>query len=247
MVLRNFLPQLCIANMKLRILTTQNNSQSAKLLADTLTNLLGYKVYRSESINSFAIHVQYGDPRTKDWQYKWMKDRNLPGPEFTFDNKIVSKWLAEGHTVFARQQINGQDGGGILVIEGKTKSTIPAAKVYTKYFKSTKEFRVMLFQDKVLQVFEKRRKNGFPKNILKTTGNGYILCSSDVVEPDGIRELAQKFCYMNRSDVKGIDIAYDVNNTPMVLEVNSAPELGPKMATNLAKTIIKTYPEELTV
>lgn len=245
MVLRNFLPQLCIANMKLRILTTQNNSQSAKLLADTLTNHFGYKVYRSESINSFAIHVQYGDPRTKDWQYKWMKSRNLPGPEFTFSKQEVKIWLTNGDKVFARQQINGQDGGGIIILDNP--AMIPDAKVYTKYFNSTKEFRVMLFQDKVLQVFEKRRKNGFPKNVLKTTGNGYILCSSDVVEPPGIRELAQKFCYMNRSDIKGIDIAYDVNNTPMVLEINSAPELGPKMAKKLAETIIKTYPEELTV
>lgn len=229
--------------MHLRILTTQDKSSSCKLLADTLTTKLGYKVWRGGSIKSHAIHVQYGDPRTKDWQYKWMKDRELPGPDYTFDKAQVALWLNEGETVIARSLINGQDGDGITVLENTV--AIPDAKVYTKYFKTKAEYRVMLFQDKVMQIYEKRRKVGFTSTILKTTGNGYVLCASNVKPPKGIKELAQKFIYMNRSDIKGIDIAVDKKGNMLVLEVNSAPELGPIMADIFANTIIATFAEEL--
>ena len=232
--------------MKLRLLSTQTDSQTAKLLAKTLTEILGYRVWRSDTIMSFAVHVQYGDPRTKDWQYEWMQKRNLPGPEFTYSIAKAIEWKNAGNTIIARQMINSQDGGGIIVV--KPTDNLPDAKVYTKYFPATAEFRVMLFQDKVLQIFEKRRKHGFPKNILKTTGNGYVLCSSNVNIPPGMETLAQQFCYINRSDIKGIDIAYDENTKKMmVLEINSAPEMGPIMCKKVAQLILDTYPEELVI
>jgi len=229
--------------MKLRIITTQQKSESLAKLADVLTEKLGYKVWRSEKLQSFCVHVQYGDPRCKDWQYDWMKKRGLPGPEFTYSLEEAQQWANQGHTVITRQMINGQDGGGIVVNE--PNSEVTAGKVYTKYFKSTAEYRVMLFQDQVVAIYEKRRKKGFPKHMLKTTGNGYVLCASDVNPPPGMKGLAQSFIYMNRSDIKGIDIAVDAQGNMMVLEVNSAPEMGPKMCASVSDLICNTFVEEL--
>lgn len=230
--------------MKLRILTQQTNSESCKLLADTLTQKCNYKVYRSPEIKSFHIHIQYGDPRNKIYQYNWLFERDIPVVPFTKDKAKAQLALNEGKTVFARTLINGQDGGGIIVVAPSTP--LPDAKIYTLFKESSNEYRVMLFQNKVIDVFEKRHKTSFAANKIRSTGNGYILCRQNVVEPPGLRELAEKVCYINRSDIKGVDICYNNStNEFFILEVNSAPELGPLMATKLADCILNTYKDEL--
>lgn len=233
--------------MKLRIVTQQNNSSSCKLLAEKLTEKVGYKVFRSPSIASFTLGIQYGDPRNKLYQYQWMKNHGIPTVEYTTDANVAKEWN-KTDVVLARQFLNGQDGSGIVLIKVKTKEPWPEAKVYTKYKKKTHEFRVTIFQDKVLTVLEKRRKNGFESNPLRTTGNGYILARQNVIEPPGIRELAQSLCYANRSDIKGVDICYNAPTKELfVLEINSAPELGSWMVNNLCDTILNTYKEELSL
>jgi hypothetical protein len=233
--------------MKLRVITQQSSSESCKLLADKLTERVGYKVWRSPEIASFSIGVQYGDPRDKLYQYRWMTAHGIPTVEWTTDVAVAKKWN-KTNKILARQFLNGQDGSGIVLLDVNHTGTFPAAKVYTKYKEKTHEFRVTIFQDKVLTVLEKRRKTGFAASPLRTTGNGYILCRQNVVEPDGIRELAQRLCYANRSDVKGVDICYNEKTKELfVLEINSAPELGAWMVNNLCDVILNTYNEELSL
>ena len=233
--------------MKLRIVTTQLKSTSCKLLADTLTEKMGYKVFRSPEIASFTVGIQYGDPRNKLYQYQWLTNHGIPTVEYTTKESAAKKWN-KTDVVIARQFINGQDGSGIVLIPVKSEEPWPEAKVYTKYKEKTHEYRVTIFQDKVLTILEKRRKNGFAPSPIRTTGNGYILTRHNVVEPPGIRELAQSLCYTNRSDIKGVDICYNQNtNELFVLEINSAPELGPWMVEGLCNTILNTYKEELSL
>lgn len=231
--------------MKLRIVTKQNNSDSCKLLADVLSTKLGYKVYRSSKIASFTIGLQYGDPRDKLYQYKWMTAHGIPTVEYTTNQEEAKKWNTT-HKILARRYLNGHDGSGIILLDVNFEGEWPTAKVFTKYKEKTHEYRVTIFQDKVLTVLEKRRKSGYVSAPIRSTINGYILCKSNVKEPPGIRELAQKLCYANRSDIKGVDICYNSNNNEMfVLETNSAPELGLWMIDNLSEVVLNSYKEEL--
>jgi glutathione synthase/RimK-type ligase-like ATP-grasp enzyme len=51
-----------------------------------------------------------------------------------------------------------------------------------------------------------------------------VFCSDNVVEPEGIRELALKAAKVTNSDFKGVDIGFNEKlNELFVIEVNSAP------------------------
>jgi glutathione synthase/RimK-type ligase-like ATP-grasp enzyme len=108
----------------------------------------------------------------------------------------------------------------------ETPEQVCMAPVYTQYKKKKREFRVHVFEDKVVSVLEKRKKKGFDgvDHKVRNTANGYVFCRENVVEPEGIRELALKASKVTASLFKGVDIGYNEKlNQLFVIEVNSAP------------------------
>ena len=124
-----------------------------------------------------------------------------------------------------RQLTRASEGKGIVIAE--TPEQIISAPVYTLYKKKKKEFRVHIFKDKVVAVLEKRKKKEFAGNEepkIRNTANGYVFCSENVEEPEGLRELALKASKVTQSDFKGVDIGWNEKKQELfVIEVNSAP------------------------
>jgi hypothetical protein len=226
--------------MKLRLLTRQLGSQSLKRVAQELTKRLGYRVWRSAESRPKTVGAVYGDPVDKIAQYRWFREHDVPALEFTTSQEEANKW-AKKTTVFARKTISGSEGRGIVIVE--TGGSCPLAPVYTKYQKKKKEFRVHIFQDRVVSVVEKRKRgdytgNGDPR--VRNTVNGFVFCHNDVVEPAGIRELALLAAQVTPSDFKGVDIGFNEQlNKLFVIEVNSAPGIEGSNVTMYADTIIK--------
>lgn len=209
--------------MKLRLLTNQLKSKSLKLLAEALTTKLGYKVWRSNTIKPNRKHIRYGDCKDKLYQYQWFESNKIQGLPYTTSKETVNSWLQEGSTVVARTLLHSSEGKGIIVFSNE--DTTPNAPVYTKYLKKKREYRVHIFNDKVVSVLEKRRKKGVEGDTkIRNTANGYVFCREDVTEPEGIRELALKASKVTDSHFKGVDIGYNEKlNQLFVIEVNSAP------------------------
>jgi glutathione synthase/RimK-type ligase-like ATP-grasp enzyme len=99
---------------------------------------------------------------------------------------------------------------------------------------------VHIFKDKIVQVLEKRKKNGVEANAkIRNTANGYVFCSQDVVEPAGICELALAASKVTNSDFKGVDIGWnEKKNELFVIEVNSAPGIEGSNVNLYVETIV---------
>ena len=216
--------------MKKRLLCTNSTrfSASLKLLAQAMTQHLGYKVFRSTQPKLRRENIKYGQSVDKLTQYRWFKEQGLSSLEFTDSDAVVEHWLLDGAVVFGRKYLNSSCGKGIVVIE--TKEQFAQCPVYTKYKKKKREFRVHVYKDKVVAVTEKRRRSGFEgerDTKIRNLANGYVFCQTVTNEPDGLRELALAASRVSPSDFKGVDIGYNErNNDLFVIEVNSAPGIA---------------------
>jgi RimK-like ATP-grasp domain len=212
--------------MKLRLVSKKLGSNSLKALQQGLSTKLGYKVWRSKTPRDNKDNLVYGDCKDKLFQYEWFAANEVPALSFTTSVEGCKQWLKEGQTVFARTLTRASEGKGIVVLEGEQVPIVPA-RVYTLYRKKKKEFRVHVFKGQVVHVLEKRKKkefNGEVNTKIRNTVNGYVFCSDNVVEPEGIRELALKAAKVTNSDFKGVDIGFNEKlNELFVIEVNSCP------------------------
>lgn len=210
---------------KLRLLSTNLKSGSLKRIAEGLSKKLGYKVWRSSQQKPNRIHLLYGDQKGKIEQYKWFTDNGLSSLVWTTDQQTAKTWCKEGSVVICRTLTHSSEGKGIVVAEKPEQLVV--APVYTQYKKKKKEFRVHIFKDQVVHVLEKRRKSDYDGDAdakIRNTANGYVFCSENVTEPNGLRDLALAASKVTASDFKGVDIGYNEKlNQLFVIEVNSAP------------------------
>lgn len=232
--------------MKLRLLCTESTkgSQSLKTLAQTLTNHVGYKVWRSTREKPRRLHLKYGHSVDKLTQYNWFQQQGLSSLEFTTDPGVAQTWVEEGNTVFGRKYLNSSCGKGIVVIEPDGQGWVQHSPcpVYTKYKKKKREFRVHIFKDKVVMVCEKKRRAGFEgerDTKIRNLANGYVFVQNNVQEPEGLRELALAASKVSPSDFKGVDIGYnEKKNELFIIEVNSAPGIQGSNVNRYAEVIV---------
>lgn len=218
--------------MKKQLLSTPSTKGSAslRLLAQSLSNKLGYKVFRTTQPNPRREQLLYGGGVDKLTQYRWFQQQGLSALEFTTDPSVACEWVNQDHVVFGRKYLNSSCGKGIVVFEGNNNATDGrnTCPVYTKYKKKKREFRVHVFKDRVVVVTEKKRRKGFEgkqDTKIRNLENGYVFCHIPVEEePKGLRELAVQAAQVSPSHFRGVDIGYnEKNNDLFIIEVNSAP------------------------
>lgn len=219
---------------KLRLLCTEGMKKSAslKLLANALTQRLGYKVWRSTRPHPRREHIKYGQSVDKLTQYRWFQEQGLSALEFCTGPAEAKEWLEQGHVVFGRTLLNSSCGKGIVVLEPKAiledkTQSLKNCPVYTKYKKKKREFRVHVYKDKVVAITEKRKRAGFEgqrDTKIRNLANGYVFCQTVEDVPEGLEALALAAAKVTPSDFKGVDIGYNErNNELFIIEVNSAP------------------------
>lgn len=224
---------------KLRLVTKKLGSRSLKSLAQSLSEQQGYKVWRAKFPKIKRRNLLYGDGKDKITQYSFFQQEGIAALEFTTSYETAKQWASEGLTVVCRKLTRSSEGKGIVVAE--TPEQVCMAPVYTMYKKKKREFRVHVFEDKVVSVLEKRKKKGFDgvDHKVRNTANGYVFCRQDVVEPEGIRELALKAAKVTNSAFKGVDIGYnELKKELFVIEVNSAPGMQGTTVIDYAKAVL---------
>jgi len=228
-------------SLKLRLVSNKLGSKSLKLLQEGLSTKLGYKVWRSKTPRNKRENIVYGDCKNKIQQYEFFKAQGLPSLVFTTKIEEARQWCSESFVVVARTLTRASEGKGIVIAE-KTEQ-VPLAPVYTQYRKKKREYRVHVYADQVVQVLEKRKRKEFTgerETKIRNTANGYVFCSENVVEPDGIRQLALAASKVTNSMFKGVDIGFNEKlNELFVIEVNSAPGI---QGSNVARYIEAIVP-----
>jgi predicted ATP-grasp superfamily ATP-dependent carboligase len=146
-------------------------------------------------------------------------------------------------TLFARTLISSTGGRGIVEFDTDTEN-YPRAPLYTEYIPKKAEYRIHVFEGKVIDRQQKKKKRGFEEDRntrVSNLSNGYVYTRDAIVLPENIEALAVKAVEACRYSYGAVDIIYnEKRNQCYVLEVNSRPGL---MGTTLGNYInaIKEY------
>lgn len=223
-------------------------SQSAKRLAASLSQKLGYKVWRvsPERVKRripFTIHKG----TDKLTQLTKFKEHGIDCPEFTTNRSDVLPWLADDSTVVCRTLLRSSKGKGIVI--ATEEQQLVNAPLYTKYVPKKREYRVHIVEDVVIDVQEKRKKREFENHRdtrVRNTANGYVFCRENVKEPDGLRTAALEACRALGYSLGAVDVVYNErNNRCVVLEVNANPGLEGTTLEKYSNKIVDWYKEKV--
>lgn len=232
---------------KLVLVPHKNNSGSVKRLANSLTNKLGFKVFRvrPERVRR-RIPFIIGKGTDKLTQLTVFKEKGISCPEYTTDKEVAREWLREESLVVCRTLLRSCEGKGIVL--ASTEEELVTAPLYTRYVPKKREYRVHVLHGNVIDVQEKRKKSGFSQDRntrIRNTANGYVFCREGLVEPTGIRELALSAVSALNYPLGAVDIVYNEHyNRLVVLEVNSNPGLEGTTLEKYASSIAAWYKEK---
>jgi hypothetical protein len=155
---------------------------------------------------------------------KVFKENNIACPDFTTDINIAKTWIEEGETVVCRTLLRSHSGKGIVI--ANEVSELVAASLYVKYFNKTYEFRVHVFNGKVIDSVQKRKRSGVESNkYVRSYNNGWVFCRDNNKITIDARMLAIKAVTALGLDFGACDIVMKKNGECKVLEVNTAPAL----------------------
>lgn len=149
-----------------------------------------------------------------------------PLPQWTTDKQSAQHWVNDGYKVFCRQLLTGSGGDGIIV---SSEGVLPDAPLYTRSFNKTREYRVHVWKGNILDVQEKRKREGTgvrSDNDVWNFSNDFIFARESIELPPEIREVAIEVVHSLHLDFGAIDIGYNHREGTMALfEVNTAPGL----------------------
>jgi len=200
------------------------NSNALKELANELSSRLGYKVYRvtPERIAG-RRSIMFYPGVDKVQQFRAFHSTATPAPAFSISldearNNLTSK------LVVVRLLTSASEGRGITIVPKEELTQV--APLYTEYIPKKKEFRVHVFNNKVIDVQEKRRKSGLEQKEfqVRNTANGYVFCRNNVVCPDDLHTTALSAVAAIQRTQGAVDVIYnEKQNKCFALEVNSRP------------------------
>jgi glutathione synthase/RimK-type ligase-like ATP-grasp enzyme len=242
--------------MHIRVVPYKPGSESAKKLAERLSVWLKYKVWRGAP-KLKACNLSWGSKETanvnwinspaaimkasnKHTTFDILKEKGISHVPYTVSKKDAQAWLEAGKTVFART-VSGQSGSGITIVH--PEQTLPDMPLYTQYVKKRKEFRAHVVAGKVIDVQQKKRRNGSQAdNWICNLANGWVFCHEGIVEPTGLRDLAVQSVACLGLDFGAVDIIWNEHyDQCFVLEVNTAPGLCDSTCERYANALAHFY------
>jgi glutathione synthase/RimK-type ligase-like ATP-grasp enzyme len=234
--------------MKKLVLVPRNlGSRSAKELASVLSQKLGHRVLRVRPERvAQRIGFVLREGTDKLTQLNKFKENDVATLEFTTDRAVALGWLGDS-AVVCRTVLRGSEGNGIVVAE--TPEQLVPAPLYTRYFKKKHEFRVHVFNGQVIDVQQKRKRNGVEDEgrnpRIRNLANGYVFCRDGIVEPDGLRDTAVRATAALGYTLGAVDVVYNEHHNRLaVLEVNSTPGLQGSTLESYANAIVGWYKEQ---
>lgn len=174
--------------------------------------------------------------------FEKFSEHGVSCPEWTTDPTVASSWVDEGKVVVGRTLLCSHSGKGIVLFGGDNSHVVTHAKLYVQYKKKKHEYRVHVFQSKVIDVTQKKRRAGFENrnNQIRNHQNGWIYARENIQEPESIRELALRACTVIGLASGAVDIIWNEReNRCYVLEINTAPGIEGTTCKNYSNTIIE--------
>lgn len=244
--------------MLIKIRPYNFGSRGAGHLREALSALIGRKVWMSKNNNFLRRHLVInwgsGDPvngriivnNPEAVQRAVNKlscfQRLDPGlvPEWTQHRQVAEHWAREGHKVYCRTRVASQEGIGIVI--ANTPQEVVDAPLYTKRFKHAREYRVHVAFGNVIQIVQKRKRNGATNaNPLIRANNDWVFArqlTGGANEIERVKAVALQAVGALGLDFGACDVLYsNQQQRAVVLECNTAPGLDKTSADIYARAI----------
>lgn len=134
--------------------------------------------------------------------------------------------IEHGRKIICRTLLTSNSGKGIVV--ASTVGDLVDAPLYTMLVKKDKEYRVHVFNGRVIDFVQKKKREGVEDRVpyIRSHNNGWIFARQGVVLPDNVKEEAIKAVACLGLDFGAVDIATTHDGNVVVFEVNTAPGLA---------------------
>jgi hypothetical protein len=242
--------------MKLKVLPYKSGSKSAKEIVRSLSPLAIMKKQTTPVVGRSKVLLNWGHSSpsfslsgvtvlnkpnavstasNKLTALTAMKAAGVRVPEFTNDVELAKSWIEDERIVLCRKLLRANSGRGIVV--AKTVEELVSAPLYVKYIRKEKEYRLHVFNGKVIDFVEKKKRRGFEENpvynkYIRSYEQGWVMVRDGVTVSDATKVEAVKAVAALGLDFGAVDIVIDREGLPVVLEVNTAPGI---QGTTLAK------------
>lgn len=171
-----------------------------------------------------------------------LRENNIPIVESTTDREEAQQWMDNGSVVYARTQLQGHSGAGIVVCANEnllsqladigssveTSTSLVNANLYTKGLtEQRREFRIHVMNGVVTYVQQKRRRDGYREmeeysNVVRNYHTGWIYATQNADVIDSAKVAAVQSVNALGLDYGAVDVITRMDNC-WVLEVNTAP------------------------
>lgn len=242
--------------MRTRILPYKIGSESAKLLAQGLGLLRCNPINTRFVPRSSDVIINWG---SSYWPFSTgtvinkpvcvrmaankitalglMRDAGVSVIPWTQNKRVALMWLEEGSYVYERHTITGHGGSGIRVVHTVDDLSPYGVQLYTRGIRIRREYRVHVFNGRVIDYVQKRRKFDADTNevseYIRNHTHGWIFCRSGFERIEEIERQAIAAVASLSLDFGAVDIIQEkITGKVYVLEVNTAAGFsGPESST----------------
>jgi hypothetical protein len=140
----------------------------------------------------------------------------IPLLKWTTDRAKALEWIGKGKAAIARTKLTGSSGEGIVL--GDTPERLAEAPLYTRYYPKTHEFRVHVFNGKVIDLTQKKLKgetNASDIRLIRSHDNGWIHAHGDLSLSTEFRETLGASCVHL---VQGMGLIFGAVDVMAILE-----------------------------
>jgi glutathione synthase/RimK-type ligase-like ATP-grasp enzyme len=144
-------------------------------------------------------------------------------PAFTTDKAVATQWLEDDECkVMCRKLLNAHSGKGIVV--AKEVDELVDAPLYTQYIKKAHEFRVHVFNGKVIDYVQKKKRTGVVdrNKYVRSVENGWVFCRENILVRDDVKQIAIDAVNTLTLDFGAVDVILGHDGKLYVLEINTA-------------------------
>lgn len=160
-------------------------------------------------------------------------------PRFTTDIKIAKRWIKNNKKiVVCRTIINSSSGRGI-VLSNKI-NTLVDAPLYVRYVPKKDEYRIHIFDNRIIDIQKKAMKYGEKDANFKirNRASGFVYKREDIEPPLEVEEVALQAFKAFSLHFGAVDVIWTENTKKaLVLEINTAPGLEGQTVVSYAEAI----------
>lgn len=129
--------------------------------------------------------------------------------------------------IYCRTQLTGHSGSGIVIVDNSLE--LVDAPLYTVKTKNKYEYRVHVFQGRLLDVQQKKKRLNWEGNSIqgiRNASNGWVYARDNIECPALVTDAAIEAVNILGLDFGAVDIGYNQHeNKCYLFEVNTAPGL----------------------